>query len=141
MAGIQYKLIDKLNTLLFNNTTNSAGGEKVRDRILKFNNQILQVNPLAGRNDEDIVKLLRKLEGAAAPLGDSSENNQLLERLLYEDFHKAGSREYKTVICFYMNVLETAISSPTYLPMASGFFKLYEKIESARACMLCDVQL
>ena len=27
-----------------------------------------------------------KLEGVAAPLGDSSENSQLLQRLLYEKY-------------------------------------------------------
>jgi hypothetical protein len=90
MARIQYQLIDKVKILLFNNITDSSGGEKVRDRILKFNKQILQVNPLSQRTDEEIIKVLRKLEGVAAPLGDSSENNQLLERLLYEDFHKDG---------------------------------------------------
>ena len=88
MSSLQTKLIRQLETLLFNNTTNSAGGEKVRDRILVFNETILQLNPLEGRTDEEIVKLLRKLEGVAAPLGDSSENSQLLEMLLYEPFNK-----------------------------------------------------
>ena len=45
-----------------------------------------QVNPLEMRNDDEIRRQKRKLEGVAAPLGDSSENSQLLQRLLYENY-------------------------------------------------------
>lgn len=38
------------------------------------------------RNDDDIRKQQKKLEGVAAPLGDSSENSQLLQKLLYEEY-------------------------------------------------------
>ena len=38
------------------------------------------------RNDDEIRRQKRKLEGVAAPLGDSSENSQLLQRLLYEKY-------------------------------------------------------
>ena len=38
------------------------------------------------RNDDEIRKQQRKLEGVAAPLGDGSENSQLLQKLLYESY-------------------------------------------------------
>ena len=38
------------------------------------------------RNDDDIKNQQRKLEGATAPLGESSENSQLLQKLLYEKY-------------------------------------------------------
>lgn len=38
------------------------------------------------RDDGDIKKQQEKLEGATAPLGESSENSQLLQKLLYEDY-------------------------------------------------------
>ena len=38
------------------------------------------------RSDDEIRKKQMKLEGVAAPLGDSSENSQLLQRLLYEEY-------------------------------------------------------
>ena len=44
------------------------------------------MDPLALRNDEEIRRQQRKLEGVGAPLGDSSENSQLLQKLLYEKY-------------------------------------------------------
>ena len=44
------------------------------------------MDPLELRNDGEIRRQQRKLEGVAAPLGDSSENSQLLQRLLYEKY-------------------------------------------------------
>ena len=38
------------------------------------------------RSDDEIRKQQRKLEGVAAPLGDSSENSLLLQKLLYESY-------------------------------------------------------
>ena len=38
------------------------------------------------RSDDDIKKQQGKLEGATAPLGESSENSQLLQKLLYEKY-------------------------------------------------------
>lgn len=38
------------------------------------------------RNDDDIRRQQKKLEGANAPLGESSENSQLLQKLLYEKY-------------------------------------------------------
>lgn len=38
------------------------------------------------RNDDDIRTQQRKLEGVAAPLGEGSENSQLLQKLLYEKY-------------------------------------------------------
>ena len=38
------------------------------------------------RNDDDIRTQQRKLEGVAAPLGEGSENSQLLQKLLYEGY-------------------------------------------------------
>lgn len=38
------------------------------------------------RDDYDIKKQKDKLEGAIAPLGESSKNSQLLQKLLYEDY-------------------------------------------------------
>ena len=38
------------------------------------------------RNDDDIKKQQERLEGATAPLGESSENSQLLQKLLYENY-------------------------------------------------------
>ncbi|KAJ7393238.1 hypothetical protein OS493_006207 [Desmophyllum pertusum] len=42
--------------------------------------------PFGLRDDDEIRKQQKKLEGVAAPLGDSSENSQLLQKLLYEDY-------------------------------------------------------
>ena len=44
------------------------------------------MDPLFLRYDDEIKRQQKKLEGVAAPLGDSSENSQLLEKLLYEDY-------------------------------------------------------
>jgi len=44
------------------------------------------VDPLAMRDDDDIKKHQEKLEGATAPLGESSENSQLLQKLIYEPY-------------------------------------------------------
>ena len=38
------------------------------------------------RSDDEIRHRQKKLEGVAAPLGDSSENSQLLQKLLYEKY-------------------------------------------------------
>jgi len=38
------------------------------------------------RNDDDIRTEQRRLEGVAAPLGEGSENSQLLQKLLYENY-------------------------------------------------------
>ena len=38
------------------------------------------------RDDKEIRNKQKKLEGVTAPLGDSSENNQLLQKLLYEKY-------------------------------------------------------
>jgi len=46
----------------------------------------VKVDPLAMRNDDDIRTQQRKLEGVAAPLGEGSENSQLLQKLLYEKY-------------------------------------------------------
>lgn len=46
----------------------------------------LKVDPLFMRNDDDIKKQQKRLEGATAPLGESSENSQLLQKLLYENY-------------------------------------------------------
>ena len=46
----------------------------------------VKVDPLAMRNDDDIRTQQRKLEGVAAPLGEGSENSQLLQKLLYEEY-------------------------------------------------------
>ena len=54
--------------------------------ITCFCKNLSKVNPLEMRNDDEIRRQKRKLEGVAAPLGDSSENSQLLQRLLYENY-------------------------------------------------------
>ena len=46
----------------------------------------IQVNPLHLRSDTEIRDKLKKIEGVAAPLGDSSENSPLLQKLLYEKY-------------------------------------------------------
>ena len=46
----------------------------------------IQVNPLYLRSDEEIREKQEKIEGVAAPLGDSSENSQLIQKLLYEKY-------------------------------------------------------
>ena len=46
----------------------------------------IQVNPLYLRSDNEIREKQEKIEGVAAPLGDSSENSQLLQKLLYEKY-------------------------------------------------------
>ena len=46
----------------------------------------IQVNPLYLRSDDEIRDKQEKIEGVAAPLGDSSENSQLIEKLLYEKY-------------------------------------------------------
>lgn len=83
---VKQNLITQLKTLLFNNTSNITGGEQVRELFNKFQKAIYKVDPLALRSDEEIRRQQRKLEGVAAPLGDSSENSQLLQKLLYEKY-------------------------------------------------------
>lgn len=79
-------LIRELNKLLFNNTSDMAGGERVRQLFNSFHQEVFKVDPLEMRNNDEIRRQQRKLEGVAAPLGDSSENSQLLQRLLYEKY-------------------------------------------------------
>ncbi|CAH3155871.1 unnamed protein product [Pocillopora meandrina] len=83
---LKESLIRELNILLFNNTSDTAGGERVRHLFNSFHQEVFKVNPLEMRNDYEIRRQKRKLEGVAAPLGDSSENSQLLQRLLYEKY-------------------------------------------------------
>ena len=51
------------------------------------------------RNDDDIRKQQKKLEGVAAPLGDSSENSQLLQKLLYEEY--TGTKSFMTTLYIF----------------------------------------
>lgn len=91
---LKQRLIEQIKTMLFNNTTSVVGGEDVRELFKTFQKNILSVNPLYGRSDEEIWKLQRKLEGVGAPLGDSSENSQLLELLLHEKFHLPNGKRH-----------------------------------------------
>ncbi|PFX11630.1 hypothetical protein AWC38_SpisGene24558 [Stylophora pistillata] len=83
---LKENLIRELNKLLFNNTSDMAGGERVRQLFNSFHQEVFKVDPLETRNDDEIRRQQRKLEGVAAPLGNSSENSQLLQRLLYEKY-------------------------------------------------------
>ncbi|XP_073248801.1 uncharacterized protein [Porites lutea] len=83
---VKQTLIGQLKTLLFNNTSDIGGGEQVRTLFNKFHEDVFKVDPLIMRRDDEIRKQQRKLEGVAAPLGDSSENSQLLQKLLYESY-------------------------------------------------------
>ncbi|XP_074625296.1 uncharacterized protein LOC141883649 [Acropora palmata] len=83
---IKHNLISKLRVLLFNNTSDTQGGEQVRDLFKAFHDSVFKVNPLYLRSDSEIRNRQKKIEGVAAPLGDSSENSQLLRKLLYEKY-------------------------------------------------------
>ncbi|KAL9971044.1 hypothetical protein ACROYT_G023527 [Oculina patagonica] len=83
---LKHNLIGDLKDLLFNNTSDNEGGEKVRGLFNSFYEDVFKVDPLAMRNDDDIRRRQKKLEGATAPLGESSENSQLLQKLLYEKY-------------------------------------------------------
>lgn len=59
------------------------------------------MDPLVLRSDDEIRTQQKKLEGVAAPLGDSSENSQLLQKLLYEKYQgrrmiTAGATAFNT---------------------------------------------
>ncbi|XP_068700226.1 uncharacterized protein [Montipora foliosa] len=84
---VKNNLITKLRSLLFNNNYDISGGEEVRDLFKRFHDDVLKVNPLYLRSDDDIRNKKKKIEGVAAPLGDSSENSQLLRILLYEKYN------------------------------------------------------
>ena len=97
------RLIGQLKTMLFHNTTTATGGEAVRELFKAFQKQVLRTDPLNGRTDQAIWLLLKKLEGMGAPLGDSSENTQLLKMLLYNEFDTGlgkGKRSYFLVLAF-----------------------------------------
>ncbi|KAL9971045.1 hypothetical protein ACROYT_G023528 [Oculina patagonica] len=96
---LKNKLITELNKLLFNNTSDVEGGENVRQLFNSFCEAVFKVDPLAMRNDDDIRRQQKKLEGANAPLGESSENSQLLQKLLYEKYtgYEQQGRHVKTV--------------------------------------------
>ena len=53
------------------------------------------------RKDDDIRTQQRKLEGVAAPLGEGSENSQLLQKLLYEGYigTKHTTRILISILC------------------------------------------
>ncbi|XP_015766396.1 PREDICTED: dynamin-related protein 1A-like isoform X6 [Acropora digitifera] len=99
---IKQNLISKLKELLFQNTSDSKGGEQVRDLFKAFHDSVLKVNPLHLRSDTEIRDKLKKIEGVAAPLGDSSENSPLLQKLLYEKYqvtvHLAGKASKSTTL-------------------------------------------
>ncbi|KAM7437389.1 hypothetical protein ABFA07_012947 [Porites harrisoni] len=92
---VKQTLIGELKTLLFNNTSDIEGGEQVRKLFNKFHEDIFKVDPLVMRSDDEIRKQQRKLEGVAAPLGDSSENSQLLQKLLYESYQGRRTVPYQ----------------------------------------------
>ncbi|KAJ7393249.1 hypothetical protein OS493_006218 [Desmophyllum pertusum] len=84
---LKNNLIKELNKLLFNNTSDMEdGGEKVRHLFNTFHEAVFEVDPLTLRDDDEIRRQQKKLEGVAAPLGESSENSQLLQKLLYEKY-------------------------------------------------------
>ena len=90
---LNQELINKLKELLFSNTSNREGGEQVRKLFQKFQSDLLKVDPIHGRKDDQIKKLQERLIGVEATLGDSSENNQLLQLLLYEEFNPERFRK------------------------------------------------
>ena len=64
-------------------------------RVINYGSLCLvKVDPLAMRNDDDIRTQQRKLEGVAAPLGEGSENSQLLQKLLYEKYTGTGAGNF-----------------------------------------------
>ena len=93
---LKQNIINKLNELLFSNTSNRDGGEQVRKLFQRFQSKLLEVDPILGRQDGEIKKLQERLIGVEATLGDSTENNQLLQILLYEDFNPARLQGRKT---------------------------------------------
>lgn len=60
------------------------------------------------RSDDEIRKQQRKLEGVAAPLGDSSENSQLLQKLLYESYQGWRTVQYQVPGINYSFVMSFA---------------------------------
>ena len=60
------------------------------------------------RSDDEIRKQQRKLEGVAAPLGDSSENSQLLQKLLYESYQGRRTVPYQVPGINYSFVMSFA---------------------------------
>ncbi|XP_020630438.1 uncharacterized protein LOC110067452 [Orbicella faveolata] len=94
---LKQNLITELEKLLFNNTSDMEGGENVRQLFNSFCEAVYQVDPLAMRNDDDIRTEQRRLEGVAAPLGEGSENSQLLQKLLYENYTGYHQKDRKPV--------------------------------------------
>ena len=93
---LKQNIINKLNELLFSNTSNRDGGEQLRKLFQRFQSKLVEVDPILGRQDGEIKKLQERLIGVEATLGDSTENNQLLQILLYEDFNPARLQGRKT---------------------------------------------
>lgn len=60
------------------------------------------------RNDDDIRTQQRKLEGVAAPLGEGSENSQLLQKLLYEGY--TGTKHTTRRTIFYVTMTRSRFS-------------------------------
>ena len=58
----------------------------------------IQVNPLYLRSDNEIREKQEKIEGVAAPLGDSSENSQLLQKLLYQKYQGIKTEKVRSII-------------------------------------------
>ncbi|XP_015766390.1 PREDICTED: interferon-induced GTP-binding protein Mx1-like isoform X1 [Acropora digitifera] len=123
-------LIFELNKLLFNNTSDSKGGEEVRKLFRTFQDDVFKVNPLYLRSDDEIRDKQEKIEGVAAPLGDSSENSQLIERLLYEKY-----QGMKTV---YVDGKESRSLTPVDAPV-DQLLPISEALVNKVEKTLCDI--
>ncbi|XP_015749624.1 PREDICTED: uncharacterized protein LOC107329450, partial [Acropora digitifera] len=123
---IKHNLISKLRVLLFNNTSDTQGGEQVRDLFKTFHDSVFKVNPLHLRSDSEIKDKQKKIEGVAAPLGESSENSQLLRKLLYEKYQGLMKTvSYKGKASRYPITVEAPVDQ--LLPISEALVKNVEE--------------
>ncbi|XP_015759216.1 PREDICTED: dynamin-related protein DNM1-like isoform X1 [Acropora digitifera] len=122
---IKHNLISKLRVLLFNNTSDSKGGEQVRDLFKEFHDSVFKVNPLYLRSDSEIKNKQKKIEGVAAPLGDSSENSQLLRKLLYEKYQGMATLSHSGKASRHPFTVEAPVDQ--LLPISEALVKKVEE--------------
>ncbi|CAH3038800.1 unnamed protein product [Porites lobata] len=121
---VKHNLVTRLRDLLHKNRSKIRGGEQVRALFNEFHNDIYKVDPLVLQDDDEIRRRQRSLAGVFAPLGDSSEDSQLLEELLYESYtYEKKTQGNKEAV----QIIEVKSPVDQLIPITENLVKNVEK--------------
>ncbi|XP_073240215.1 interferon-induced GTP-binding protein Mx1-like [Porites lutea] len=121
---VKHNLVTQLRDLLHKNRSKIRGGEQVRALFNEFHNDVYKVDPLVLQDDDEIRRRQRGLAGVFAPLGDSSEDSQLLEELLYESYtYEKKTQGNKEAV----QIIEVKSPVDQLIPITENLVKNVEK--------------